>query len=130
MGFHSAQAEQVVRVGIYDNNPLVEPTPSGGASGFFIDLLQAIAHEEGWQLQYVPMIFADGLDRLEKGELDLMTVVAYSEERAARKDHRYGQKRHLYDQVCFFDERLTGSFPFNGGGGLQSCLGCGQRRVG
>ncbi len=86
MGSHSAQAAQVVRVGIYDNNPLVEPTPSGGANGFYIDLLQAIAHEEGWQLQYVPVIFADGLDRLEKGELDLMTAVAYSEERAARFD--------------------------------------------
>ena len=41
-----------------------------------------IAKQEGWQLQYVPGTWAENLQRLNDGEIDLISTIAYSEERA------------------------------------------------
>jgi signal transduction histidine kinase len=72
---------QTVIVGIYENAPKVFTSDSGQPSGIFIDVIESIAEEEGWTLQYVSGTFAQGLDRLAKGEIDLMPDVAYSANR-------------------------------------------------
>jgi signal transduction histidine kinase len=73
---------QVVRVGVYENAPKVFTSESGVPSGIFIDVISSIAQSEGWTLEYVPGTFAEGLDRLEAGDIDLMPDVAYTAERA------------------------------------------------
>jgi len=81
----SAQPEgegKSVAVGVYENAPKVFTSESGEPSGIFIDIVQSIAEHEGWTLQYVPCTFAEGLDLLVKGEIDLMPDVAYTAERA------------------------------------------------
>ena len=75
-----------VRVGIYQNAPLVFLDEEGRPSGFYVDLLEAIAAEEGWDLEYVECSFSDCLAMLERGDIDLMTAIAYSEEREQRFD--------------------------------------------
>ena len=77
-------APPVVRVGVYQNLPKVGWTETGEPAGIFIDLIEAIAQAEGWHLEYVPGSWAEGLDRLAVGEIDLMPDVALTEERAAR----------------------------------------------
>ncbi|WP_181918943.1 hybrid sensor histidine kinase/response regulator [Wenzhouxiangella sediminis] len=71
-----------VRVGIYQNSPKVGLGPSGQPQGIFIDLVEAIAEREGWQLEYVPGTWQQGLDRLTTGSIDLMPDVALTAERA------------------------------------------------
>ncbi len=77
--FHAFARE--VRVGIYENYPKVFTTDSGEPSGIFVDILESIANEKGWALQYIHGNWAECLERLESGEIDLMMDVAYSDAR-------------------------------------------------
>lgn len=80
---HSAWAESVsIRVGTYENAPKVFTDESGRSAGIFIDILSHIAKAEGWRVSYVPGTWAEGLDRLEKGEIDLMPDMAYTPDRS------------------------------------------------
>ncbi len=68
-------------VGVYNNPPKIFITSSGKPAGIFIDLIEHIAECEGWTLRYVPGTWVEGLDRLKKGEIDLMPDVAHTAER-------------------------------------------------
>ncbi len=70
-----------VRVGLYENKPKIFTDESGNPAGIFIDILEAIAEEEGWELSYVPCNWPNCLDALQKGEIDLMPDVAFSPSR-------------------------------------------------
>lgn len=75
---------RTVTVGVYENAPKVFTDASGAPDGIFIDIIQAIAEQQGWDLRYVPGTWGQGLDRLERGEIDLMPDVAYTADRATR----------------------------------------------
>lgn len=79
-----AQAETVVKVGVYQNSPKIFMDESGIARGIFIDILEYIAEEEKWRFEYIPGSWQECLDRLENGDIELMPDVAYSDERAQR----------------------------------------------
>ncbi len=72
---------RIVRVGVYENEPKVFTDAEGRPAGIFIDLIEAIAEDEGWTLEYVPGTWSEGLDSLAAGEIDLMPDVAYTTER-------------------------------------------------
>lgn len=72
---------RIVKIGIYENAPKIFISESGQPSGIFIDIIESIAKSEGWRLQYVPGTWGEGLDRLEKREIDLMPDVAYTADR-------------------------------------------------
>lgn len=74
-------AGQNIRVGIYQNSPKVAISDSGRPEGIFIDILEFIAAEEGWSLEYVPGTWSQGLARLETGQIDLMPDVALTQSR-------------------------------------------------
>jgi hypothetical protein len=76
--------DRVVKIGVYENEPKIFTSPSGKPSGIFIDIIEYIANEEEWELQYVKGTWSEGLNRLEKGEIDLMPDVAFSAERARK----------------------------------------------
>jgi PAS domain S-box-containing protein len=82
----AVNAVRTVRIGIYDNKPKVYLDEKGVASGFFPDILNYIAKQENWQLQYVFGTWEEGLARLQKGKIDLMVDVAISEERQKEFD--------------------------------------------
>ena len=62
---------RVVRVGVYENAPKVFTSESGKPSGIFIDIIEYIAKQEDWDLEYVTGTWIEGLDRLDRGEIDL-----------------------------------------------------------
>lgn len=76
-----ACAGRVVRVGVYQNAPKVFLDEQGQPTGIFIDLLEEIAARQDWQLKYVAGSWAQGLDRLRRGELELMPDVAKTAQR-------------------------------------------------
>lgn len=76
-----AHGGPLVRVGVYQNDPKVGLKGDGTAEGIFVDILEAIAHKEGWSLSYVPGTWSEGLERLSHGDIDLMTDVALTAER-------------------------------------------------
>ena len=70
-----------VRIGVYENEPKVFTDASGKPAGIFIDIIEHIARVEGWSLKYVHGTWAEGLDRLGNGEIDLMPDVALNSDR-------------------------------------------------
>ena len=75
-----------VRVGVYDNKPKIYRDENGQIKGFWADIVDYIAKEEDWVLEYVHGNWAEGLERLEKNEIDIFVDVALSEERKLKYD--------------------------------------------
>ncbi len=75
--------DSVIIVGVYENPPKVFTDESGKPDGIFIDIIEYIADAEGWDIDYRPGTWAQGLERLKKGEIDLMPDVANTPERIA-----------------------------------------------
>ncbi len=78
-------APSTVRVGGYDNPPKIYRDADGNAAGFWSDMMTEIAVREGWQVQWVWGSWSENLQRLEDGDLDIMTDVGFSPER----DHKF-----------------------------------------
>ncbi len=89
---------RIVRVGVYENPPKVIAA-SGRPAGIFIDVIEDIARVEGWQLRYVRGSWAEGLERLERGEIDLMPDVALTETREATYSFHTVPVLSSWDQV-------------------------------
>ncbi len=79
-------AEKTVRVGVYENPPLVFADKGGGYDGLTVDILRHVAADEGWQLEFVPGTWKECLDRLKSGTVDLLVAIAWSQERAGIYD--------------------------------------------
>ena len=76
-----AAPAKVVRVGVFPFLPGIFQDAEGNAKGFFVDMLGEVARKENWELRFVPGSWAEGLERVQRGEVDLLTSVAYTEER-------------------------------------------------
>lgn len=81
-----ADADEVVRVGLYQNKPKIFTDQRGKADGIFINLLDEMARKEKWKLVYVPCEWTECLKALGEGRIDLMPDVAYSWDRAEKFD--------------------------------------------
>lgn len=75
-----SSAEELIRVGVYEYYPLIF-TEDDKVKGLYADVLEHIAKKEGYTLQYVKGTFNEGLKRLERGEIDVMTAIVFSPER-------------------------------------------------
>jgi two-component system, sensor histidine kinase and response regulator len=95
----SASSRRTVSVGFYENAPKIYTSENGQPAGLFIEILEAIAHSEGWSLSYVPCDWSRCLSMLENGELDLMPDVALNAERAASFDFHRNSVASSWSQV-------------------------------
>ncbi|WP_440951940.1 ATP-binding protein [Methanococcoides sp. FTZ1] len=77
---------ETLRVGVYQYEPVVFIDDDGTPQGLYIDILEHIALKEEWNIEYVSCSWGDCLEKLEKGEIDLLVSIAYSEERSERFD--------------------------------------------
>ena len=82
----SADDSITVRVGTYENHPKIFTDDKGNVSGFWPDIIEHIASEEGWEIDYIHGTWGQCLTKLEKNEIDMMPDVAYTEERSRRYD--------------------------------------------
>ncbi len=80
--FSSAFAETVVKVGAYEDTPVVFKDAEGKVKGIYVDILDKIAAQEKWKIEYVFGSWEQCLDRLKSGEVDLLVDIAYSEDRS------------------------------------------------
>lgn len=96
--------EIVVRAGAYDNSPKVFIDPqSGEMQGIFPDLLAHIAEAENWRVEYIFGTWSECLDRLEKGDIDIMVDVAYSPERAEK--FHFSNETVLINWGCLYSRK-------------------------
>jgi len=77
-GAASMHQSRPVRVGVYQNEPKIFTGGDGKAAGIFIELIEAMAGDAGWELTYVPCEWSTCLSLLQRGEIDLLPDVAYT----------------------------------------------------
>lgn len=85
----ASDAPQVVRVGAFNYYPAIFQAMDGTVQGFYVDMLAEIGVQENLRFEHVPGSWSEGLERLRAGEIDLLTSVARTQDRAAFLD--YGQ---------------------------------------
>ena len=78
----SASDAITVKVGIYENSPKIFTDAQGNPAGFWPDILGYMASQEGWNIQWVHGTWAECLQRLQNGEIDIMPDVAYTDARS------------------------------------------------
>lgn len=83
----SQDAPLKVRVAVFPFYPAIFMNSEGKADGFYADMLKEIAKHENWELEFVPGTWAEGLERAKRHEIDLVTSVAYKEERTQFLDY-------------------------------------------
>lgn len=93
LGATLASAQQAIKVGVYNYSPMVFVDEQGQSKGLFVDVLDFIARQESWKLEYLPGTWAENMTRLESGEIDLLVNIASSEERARKFDFT---QQHLF----------------------------------
>lgn len=108
----AAAAPRTVRVGIYENEPKIfTNAATGKPAGIFVDLLEAIAKDEGWRLVWVPGTWDEDLKALEQGRIDLMPDVAFTPERDKifdfHKDPVVENWSYIYSAPGVHAERLA-----------------------
>ena len=95
----ATERPQLVRVGIFQNRPIVFQDEHGLPQGLYVDLLHKIAQEEDWEIEFVPGSWGEGLKRLRSGEIDLMTSIAYTKERDEHMDFSSENVLMMWGQV-------------------------------
>lgn len=92
-------ANEVLLVGVYHNPPKLFVGDQGELKGILGELLEAIAHEEQWELEGFTCEFSDCLTLLEQGKIDLLPDVAWNEERAERFAFHKEPVMHSWSQL-------------------------------
>lgn len=77
-------AKTLIKVGVFENRPIVFLNEEQQVAGLSVDILERIASEEDWQLEYVYDNFKKNFKRLENNEIDLIVGLAYTEARAEK----------------------------------------------
>ncbi|MBF0128189.1 MAG: transporter substrate-binding domain-containing protein, partial [Magnetococcales bacterium] len=105
-GSSPSQAGRTVHVGVYQNSPQVFLDAKGVARGFYVDLLEYIAAQEGWTLNMVAGTWNQGMERLHKGEIDLLTAIAFLDD--GSRNLSYNQETVLanWGQLYVADARI------------------------
>lgn len=77
---------KTVKVGIFDFKPLCHMEKSVEDQGLVVSVLQIVASQEKWEIEFVPGTLAEGMQRLSSAEIDLLAAAAYSKDGAAHCD--------------------------------------------
>jgi len=72
-----------VKVALYQYEPMTFTDENGNAAGITVDLLNDMAEQNDWELEYIECTWSEALEFLENGEVDIVTNILYSEERDA-----------------------------------------------
>lgn len=90
---------RLVRVGVFPLNPLTFIDDQGVAAGIFPDLVRDVGQSHGWETVFVEASWALCLQKLHDGELDLMSPIARTDERAERLDFSTEPVLSIWGQV-------------------------------
>lgn len=80
-------AAERLRVAVHHKPPLSLVGSDGAVQGFVVDLLDLMAAEEGWDLEYVPCLWDECNNLLALGEVDMLTPISSNEAKQRRLDY-------------------------------------------
>ncbi len=82
-----AFSAQTIHVGVYESAPMIFTDADRTVKGIYSDILRDIAKNEDWDIKYVHGSFAECLEKLDQGIIDIMPAIAWSEERSHKYDY-------------------------------------------
>jgi PAS domain S-box-containing protein len=82
-----AADQRVVKVGAFNLYPAIFKDTDGAVKGFYVDALADIEQTENIRFEYVYGSWSKGLERIKTGEVDMLTSVAFTPERAEFLDY-------------------------------------------
>ena len=85
----SVSAHTTIKMGVYQNRPLLFKDKDGDIKGIFADILAHIAEKEDWNIEYVNGSWSQGLQNLKSADIDILGPIAYSQERKKDYDFTY-----------------------------------------
>ena len=85
----------VICVGAYEQCPNIYTDNDGSIVGLFPDILNYIAKQEGWNIQYVSGTWAECLRYLDNKQIDIMPGIAYSQK--GDKDYKLSEETVFVD---------------------------------
>ncbi|MFS8130389.1 MAG: transporter substrate-binding domain-containing protein [Candidatus Dojkabacteria bacterium] len=71
-----------IKVAVYENPPKIYTDTDGVVKGFWPDLINYMAKQENWEVEYVHGTFSEGLEKLNNNQVDVMGDIGYSVDRA------------------------------------------------
>jgi PAS domain S-box-containing protein len=74
-------ADTKIKIGVYQNRPLLFTDTDGKVKGIFADILKYIAKKEGWTIEYISESWTQGYEDLRSGKLDILGAIAFSDQR-------------------------------------------------
>jgi len=97
--FPLAGEPMTVRVGIFPFHPMIFTDGNGQPQGLYVDILRKIARSEGWTLEFIPGSWAEQMDHLQSGTIDLLPCVAWTTAREGVMDFSHESVFELWGQV-------------------------------
>jgi len=97
--FHPAVADREVRVALQEIPPSVYTGPQGEPAGIFVELIQDVGAEEGWEIVWVPGTLSESWGRLSSGQIDLLMSVTATPERENLYDFSNEPAMSVWSQV-------------------------------
>ena len=82
----SASEPRLIRVGAFNYYPGIFKDKDEKIKGFYVDALDEFGKRENIRFEYVYGSWSEGLERMKSGEVDMLTSVAYTPERAQYMD--------------------------------------------
>lgn len=117
----AAKTEQVkskvVKVGWYEDSYHITDK-NGGRSGYGYEFEQAVSAYTGWKYEYVTGDWTELVEKLQKGEIDMMGALSYTDERAKSmlfSDQPMGEEKYyLYADLANSDISASDLSTLNG----------------
>lgn len=92
-------AARDVKVALTELRPSLFTDDQGKPAGFFVDIIEDIAAEKGWNIIWVRGSLSESWSRLESGEIDLLPGVATTPEREKLYDFNHEPALSVWSQV-------------------------------
>jgi len=83
----NVNAQKVYKVAAFNYYPAIFLDKDGAVKGFYVDALNEISQKENIKFEYVYGSWSQGLERIKTNEVDLLTSVAFTPERAVYMDY-------------------------------------------
>lgn len=94
-----ASGVETVRLGLYENSPVVCLDQTGNPSCVFGDLISEIAKRESWNIELTPGTWQECLDNLTAGKIDILAGIAFTPGREAQYQFNKETVMTNYGQV-------------------------------
>lgn len=82
----NSHQKQTLKVGFYQIDFYQELNDSGDPSGYVYDYLSKVGQYAGWDFEYIKAPFADCLNMLENGQVDIVCGISKNREDAYKYD--------------------------------------------